>query len=179
MTDSARSPDSPDARTDSRPGRDDPAGDDGSIVLLHVEPYERSAELLGAFAERFADGVVVQSVGGAAAALDAIDAVDCVVTEQRLPDGYGVDLTERLREVGPGVPVVFHTTCPSEEREAAAFGAGADAYFEKGSARGRFDAILGRIRRLVDERRGREGNAGSASTPRPLGSTGEMLRSEE
>ena len=159
------------------------------VTVLQIEPDARSAELFETFAARLTDRVRVRSVERLADGLDAVEtgievdgervAVDCVVTEQRLPDGYGVDLTERLREVGPGVPVVFHTTCPSEEREAAAFGAGADAYFEKGSARGRFDAILGRIRRLVDERRGREGNAGSASTPRPLGSTGEMLRSEE
>lgn len=151
MTDSARSPDSPDARTDSRPGRDDPAGDDGSIVLLHVEPYERSAELLGAFAERFADGVVVQSVGGAAAALDAIDAVDCVVTEQRLPDGSGVELVERLRERGSDVPVVFHTTCPADGTERRALEAGADAYFSKRSEYPQYDRILERLRGLVGD----------------------------
>ncbi|WP_424013359.1 response regulator [Halorubrum xinjiangense] len=161
------------------------------ITVLQVEPDARSAELLEAFAARLTDRVRVRSVKRFADALDAVETgvevdgervpVDCVVTEQRLPDGDGVALTERLREAGHGLPVVFHTTCPGEEREAAAFGAGADAYFEKGSDRGRFDAILDRIRALVDERREREvtTDARSASTPRTPGTSGETLRSEE
>ncbi|MYL15805.1 response regulator [Halorubrum terrestre] len=161
------------------------------ITVLQVEPDARSAELLEAFAARLTDRFQVRSVGRFADALDAVETgvgvggervpVDCVVTEQRLPDGDGVALTERLREAGRGLPIVFHTTCPSEEREAAAFGAGADAYFEKGADRGRFDAIVDRIRALVDERRerGAETNAGSASSPRVSGTPGETLRSEE
>ncbi|GAA0714859.1 DNA-binding response OmpR family regulator [Halorubrum trapanicum] len=168
-----------------------PRTDGGPITVLQVEPDPRSAELLEAFAARLTDRVRVRTVDRFADALDAVEtgvefdgervSVDCVVTEQRLPDGSGVDLTERLREADRGVPVVFYTTCPGEEREAAAFGAGADAYFEKGSDRGRYDAILDRIRALVDERRDREGDAraGVASTPRAPGAPGETLRSEE
>ncbi len=144
-------PAAPDARMDSRTDGGDPARDGSSVVLLHVEPYERSAELLGAFAERFADGVAVQSVDGTAAALDAIDVVDCVVTEQRLPDGSGVKLVERLRERGSDVPVVFHTTCREGETEARALEAGADAYFSKRSESGQYDRILERLRGLVGD----------------------------
>ncbi|ELZ48409.1 HTR-like protein [Halorubrum coriense DSM 10284] len=147
------------------------------IAVLQVEPDARSAELLEAFASRHTDRVRVRSVESAGAALDALEAgvdvggervaVDCVVTEQLLPDRDGLALTERLREAGGGLPVVFHTTCPGEEREAAAFGAGADAYFEKGADRGRYDAILDRIRALVDERRDRGGDAGRAAATTP------------
>ncbi|ELZ46453.1 pas domain s-box [Halorubrum californiense DSM 19288] len=167
------------------------AGRDASIIVLQVEPDARSAELLEAFAARLTDRVRVRSVDRFADALDAVEtgvavdgervAVDCVVTEQRLPDGDGIDLTERLREADPALPVVFHTTCPGEEREAAAFGAGADAYFEKGSDRGRFDAIVARICTLVDEQRAGEAaaDAGSADSPHATGAPGEALRSEE
>ncbi|VTT85265.1 11-domain light and oxygen sensing his kinase [Halorubrum sp. DM2] len=165
-------------------------------TVLHVEPNVRSAELLEAFARRHTGRIRVRSVDCAADALDAVDAgvevdgervaVDCVVTEQRLPDGTGVELAERLRETDPRLPVVFYTTCPSEEGEAAAFGAGADAYFEKGSDRGRYDAILDRIRALVDERRNREKGAHEggaeaevASTTRASGSSEDAVRSEE
>ncbi|MDB9235343.1 response regulator [Halorubrum ezzemoulense] len=159
------------------------------IAVLQIEPDARSAELFETFAERITDRVHVRSVKRLADGVDTIEtgievggervAVDCVVTEQRLPDGHGVDLTERLREVDPALPVVFHSTCPSEECEAAAFGAGADAYFEKGSDRGRYDAILDRIRALADAQRREEGGTGTAATPRTAGSTGETLRSEE
>jgi len=198
-----------DARADSHAAADrtrSPADGSGTtdrepIVVLHVDPNARSAELLEAFAQRLTDRVRVRSVDRAADALDAVEAgvevggervgVDCVVTEQRLRDASGADLTERLREADPGLPVVFYTTCPSEEGEAAAFGAGADAYFEKGSDRGRYDAILDRIRALVDERRDHEEDARGrdvrpraeraevAPTPRTPGSPEAALRSEE
>ena len=177
-------------RTETSPdGTEKPR--EAPIVVLQVEPDARSAELMEAFASRHTDRVRVRSVESLAAALDALEAgvevggervaVDCVVTEQLLPDGDGLDLTERLRGAGSGLPVVFHTTCPGDEREAAAFGAGADAYFEKGSGRGRYDAILDRVRGLVGARRAREGHAtgDAASTPSALGPPGETLRSEE
>ncbi|WP_297887719.1 response regulator [uncultured Halorubrum sp.] len=177
-------------RTETSPdGTEKPR--EAPIVVLQVEPDARSAELMEAFASRHTDRVRVRSVESLAAALDALEAgvevggervaVDCVVTEQLLPDGDGLDLTERLRGAGSGLPVVFHTTCPGDEREAAAFGAGADAYFEKGADRGRYDAILDRIRALVDERRGRAGDAKGAAvaTPRTPDPTLASLRSEE
>ncbi|TKX56061.1 response regulator [Halorubrum sp. SP3] len=195
MTDHTSSPS--DASADADADRAEPtanesaAGADGPITVLQVEPDARSAELLEAFAARLTDRIRVRSVGRVAEAVDAVEGgvevdgervgVDCVVTEQRLPDGGGVDLAERLRGADRGLPVVFHTTCPREEREAAAFGAGADAYFEKGADRGRFDAILNRIRALVDEgrERGKGAERAAASTPRASGSPGETLRSEE
>ncbi|MFW6000082.1 MAG: response regulator [Halorubrum sp.] len=189
MTD--HSPSDAPADSDAAADRSESPADREPITVLQVEPDARSAELLETFAARLTDRVRVRSVDRFADALDAVEAgvavdgervrVDCVVTEQLLPDGDGVGLTERLREAGRGLPVVFHTTCPGEEREAAAFGAGADAYFEKGSDRGRFDAILDRIRALVDERRERRvaTDAGAASSPRVPGASGETLRSEE
>ena len=168
-----------------------PESDEGPITVLQVEPDPRSAELLEAFADRLTDRLRVTSVERFTDALDALRkgvavdgervAVDCVVTEQRLPDGSGVELAERLATVGRDLPVVFHTTCPGEESEAAAFGAGADAYFEKGSSRGRYDALVDRVRGLVDERRAREEYAtvDPASAPSALGPSGRTLRSEE
>ncbi|MDZ5812700.1 response regulator [Halorubrum sp. AD140] len=135
---------------ESRSAGDGPAEGGGSVVLLHVEPDARSAELLAAFADRFADRFAVRSVGRMAAALDAVDEVDCVVTEQRLSDGSGVELVERLRGRGSEVPVVFHTTCRERATEAAALDAGADAYFSKRSERGQHDCVLDRIRGLLD-----------------------------
>jgi DNA-binding response OmpR family regulator len=149
MTDFTRAPTAADAQPDTHSAAD-PAEDGESVVLLHAEPDSRSAELLAAFANRFAEGFAVISVDGMGAALDAADAVDCVVTEQRLPDGSGVELVERLRERGSDVPVAFHTTCREGATEAAAADAGADAYFPKRPERGQYDRILERLRGLLD-----------------------------
>jgi DNA-binding response OmpR family regulator len=153
MTDFTRAPIASDAQPDTHTAPD-PAEDGGSAVLLHVEPDARSAELLAAFAERFADGFAVISVdemGAALDAVDAVDAVDCVVTEQQLPDGSGVELVERLRERGSDVPVAFHTTCREGATEAAALDAGADAYFSKRPERGKYERILERLRGLLGD----------------------------
>ena len=150
MTDHTHPPTAPDARTDANTTAGDPAEDEAPVVLLHVEPDADSAALLAAFAEGFADGSAVRSVGGMAAALDAADAADCVVTEQQLPDGSGVELVERLRARGSDVPVAFHTTCREAETEARAFAAGADAFFAKRPERGRYDCLIERLRGLVD-----------------------------
>jgi len=130
---------------------DDDVDDPDAVALLHVEPDPRSAELFSAFVDRFADGFAVRSVDGMAAALDAVDEADCVVTEQRLPDGSGVELVERLRERGNETSVVFHTTCREDETEVRALDAGANAYFSKRSERGQYDCILERLRALAGD----------------------------
>lgn len=134
---------------DDAAGDNEAAEDNDSVILLHVEPDARSAELLAASAAGLTDGITVRSVDEMGAALDAADAVDCVVTEQRLPDGSGVELVEGIRAADHEVPVVFHTTCRSEDTAAAALAAGADAYFEKRSQRDQYDRIFERLRALV------------------------------
>ena len=148
VTDPTRSPTAPDDRTDAHTTGAS-TEDEDPVALLHVEPDERSAELLTAFAERIADGSTVRSVDGMAAALAAADAVDRVVTEQRLPDGSGIELVERLRARGSDVPVAFHTTCRGAETEARTLDAGADAYFAKRPECGQYDRLLERLRGLV------------------------------
>lgn len=159
--------------------------------MLLVEPNPGCAELFAAFAARADGRFRVNAVERLPDALDAVAAgvergdewvaVDCVVAEHRLQQGSGVELAARLRERGDDVPVVFHTTCPSDDAEAAAFEAGADAYFEKGAGRGRYVALLDRVRSLVEERgvRDRRPRSEVAARPDALGRTGAALRSEE
>ncbi|EMA58573.1 response regulator [Halorubrum lipolyticum] len=154
-------------------------GEPGRIDVLHVDPDPRSAELLATFAAHAADPISVRSVGRAEAALAAIDGTDCVVTEQRLPDGSGVALVDRLRGDGETLPVVFHTTHRDERVEARAFGVGADAYFEKRSSRGQYERILDCVRSLVETRDSRRfGPAEPPSVDDPPGAS-ETIRSEE
>ena len=136
---------------DSGTDTDDTVDDSEAITLLHVEPDPRSAEVFSVFVDRFADGIAVRSVDGTAAALDAVDAVDCVVTEHRLPDGSGVELVDRIRRRDVDVPVLFHTTCREPETEAAALDAGADAYFSKRSERDQYGRVLERLRGLLGD----------------------------
>lgn len=180
MTDSTRTPTASDAQPDTHTAAGgDPADDEGPVVLLHVEPDADTAALLTAFVERFAGGFAVRSVDGMGAALDALDAADCVVTEQRLPDGSGVELVERLRERGSDVPVAFHTTCREAETEARALDAGADAYFVKQPERGQYDCILERLRELVGGDGARGPRTATTVSPGAPGSSAESTESGE
>ncbi|OYR41492.1 hypothetical protein DJ82_04875 [Halorubrum sp. Ib24] len=149
MTDTSPSAAAPDAQTEMHAADRDSTPEPDSVAVLHVEPDSRAAELFAAFTDRSVDGVTVRSVDGVAAAFDAADAVDCVVTEQRLPEGSGVELVRRLRRDGSDVPVLFHTTCREGETEALALEAGADGYFTKRSERGQYERLLERLRELV------------------------------
>jgi len=181
MTQSTRYPTASAAQPDSSTAAgDDPTDAEGPVVLLHVEPDAESAELLAAFVERFADGVTARAVDGMAAALDALDAgaADRLVTEQRLPDGSGVELVERLRARGSDLPVAFHTTCCEAATEARALDAGADAYFAKQPDRGQYECLLDWLRGLggdVDS----DARATTARSSTGTGAVAEPTDSEE
>lgn len=49
----------------------------------------------------------VQRDGGVDAALDDLEAADCVVTAAELPDGTGVELCREIRDRAPALPVVL------------------------------------------------------------------------
>lgn len=157
----------------------DLGSDRASIEVLHVEPDSRSAELLGAFFKRFAERIRVRSADDMETALSDADTADCVVTEQRLSDGSGVGLVERLRRRGDETPVVFHTTCRGEDTGRKAMDAGADAYFEKRSERGQYDRVLERVRELVDGGDHRDDPMSPMLSAETDGSTGGTVRSEE
>ncbi|WP_281195547.1 response regulator [Halorubrum sp. F4] len=151
--------------------------------VLHVEPDTRSTEVFSAFLERFAEGITVRSVDRVSTAAAVIDDVDCVVTEQRLPDGTGIELLERARKRGSRTPFLFHTTCHDPVVEARAFEADAAGYVHKRSERGQYDRLLTAVRNAL----GRVGDVAGpvsepAADPFPSGSpnaSSTPLRSEE
>lgn len=59
------------------------------------------------------DVICAESVAEAAAALDQ-QSVDCVVTEYDLPDGTGLDVAARLRDVAPDVPAILFTNAGAD-----------------------------------------------------------------
>ncbi|MFC6771477.1 response regulator, partial [Halorubrum pallidum] len=82
----------PSPPTDDRATASQGRGETDPIEILHVEPSSRVAELLAAFADQAPDRFVVRSVDRVTAAMESVEDADCVVTEQRLPDGTGVEL---------------------------------------------------------------------------------------
>ncbi len=116
------------------------------VELLHVEPDRGAAEVAAAFFHWSLPTVRVRSVTRLADAASVVDAVDCVVTEHRLPDGTGVELVGRARERGVQTPVLFHTTCHDPLVRSRALDAGADVYVRKRSKRGQYDRLIAAVR---------------------------------
>ncbi|SMO36227.1 response regulator [Halorubrum cibi] len=148
-----------------------------------MEPDPESTEVFATFLERFEPEVTVRSVGRISEARQKIGAVDCVVTEQRLPDGSGIDLLESARKRGIRTPFLFHTTCHEPVVEARAFESGAAAYVRKRSERGQYERLIGVLRERL-ETIGSEGAASigsskSAPTVSEAGVGTPPLRSEE
>lgn len=74
---------------------------------------------------------------------------DLFVIDMRLPDGSGVELCRRLRELQPHAPVVFYTGRAYEADRAAAFAACAAAYVPKPS----IDQLISEVEHLLAEDR--------------------------
>ncbi|GAA0519701.1 CheY chemotaxis protein or a CheY-like REC (receiver) domain [Halorubrum aquaticum] len=152
-------------------------------TVLHVEPDPESTEVLATFLERFEPDVAVRSVGRVSEAREVLETVDCVITEQRLPDGSGIGLLESARKRGIRTPFLFHTTCHESVVEARAFESGAAAYVRKRSERGQYERLIGVLRERL-ETTGDEGAASigpskSAPTVSEAGVGTPPLRSEE
>lgn len=101
-------------------------------MILCIDPddqdRERTDEALTAA------GFETRTVASAAAAREALaadPAVDCVVTEQALPDGTGLELVREVRETAPDAACILFTDRPVGQLDTAAFGAIVAEYCSK------------------------------------------------
>ncbi|MGO9820819.1 MAG: PP2C family protein-serine/threonine phosphatase [Solirubrobacteraceae bacterium] len=84
--------------------------------------------------------------------------IDCVLVDLGLPDAYGLEAVQRLREADPEMPVVVLTGDSDEQRGIQALGAGAQDYLIKGTISGASlaRAIRHSVQRKLAERFQRE-----------------------
>lgn len=103
-------------------------------------------------------GNLLRSVGYAPAAFGSAevflksglaDTVDCAVFDVRLTGISGLELQERLRAAGIGLPVIFATACADADAEARAMAGGAVAFLRKPVD---VDELLGHIARILAAR---------------------------
>jgi two-component system response regulator AtoC len=80
-----------------------------------------------------AEGYVVHEAGDVAEARRAVERgrIDCVILDQKLPDGDGFQLLKELREIEPDVPIILMTAYSSVPRAVEAMRAGAFTYLNK------------------------------------------------
>jgi DNA-binding response OmpR family regulator len=98
-------------------------------------------------------GCHVQLAGSVSAALRAHADSDVVLLDLGLPDGDGIELCERLRQV-TAIPILVVTARDTERERVTALDAGADDYIAKPFG---FAELLARIRAVL--RRARRGDS--------------------
>jgi FixJ family two-component response regulator len=75
-----------------------------------------------------------------------VDTVDCAIFDVRLSGMSGLELQERLRAAGIGLPVIFATGCTDADVEARAMAGGAVAFLRKPVD---VDELLGHLARVL------------------------------
>ncbi|PSP20027.1 response regulator [Halobacteriales archaeon QH_10_67_13] len=112
-----------------------------SIDVLVVDEDPDILQLAETFLERESDAIAAETTNSAAAALDCLGEIDCLVTDLRMPEMSGFELAERVRETGD-LPVFLFTAASVDPERAESAGvtgvvrkgAGTDHYVELADA---------------------------------------------
>jgi DNA-binding NarL/FixJ family response regulator len=103
------------------------------IRVLLVDDHQLIRVGLRRALERDGDLKVVGEAASIAAALDDLDRLrpDVLITDVRLPDGNGIDLTSRARQLYPAMGIVVLTMYGGDNQVLAALKAGASSFVGK------------------------------------------------
>jgi PAS domain S-box-containing protein len=129
--------------------------DPGPIRVLHVDDDPAVLDLTATALERENDRFEVETATSAAAALERLDGVDCVVSDYEMPEWDGLELLAAVREERPGLPFVLFTGGGSEAVASDAISAGVTDYLRKGPGTEQYELLANRLRNAVDSRRSR------------------------
>jgi DNA-binding response OmpR family regulator len=101
------------------------------VRVLHVDDDPDIRLMISASLQEF--GYVVATAGSNAEALTLVEELkfDLFILDVRLPDGTGIELCQKIRELQPGVPVLYYSAYASDEEQEAALSVCGDAYLKK------------------------------------------------
>jgi len=133
------------------------AGDGEPITILHVDDDPDFADLTAEFLEREDDRFEVLTETRARDALERLEstAVDCLVSDYRMPGMDGLELLEAVRERRPELPFVLFTGEGSESVAGEAISAGVTDYIQKTAGTGQYELLANRIAEAVSHFRAR------------------------
>jgi len=140
-----------------RPRTGSMRGWDSPIRVLHVDDEPDVATLTAEFLEREDERIDVVTATGASEALDLLDEeVDCVVSDQEMPELTGIELLERVRERFPELPFVLFTGQGSEAVASRAISAGVTDYLQKETGTDQYTILANRVTNAVNQYRAQE-----------------------
>ena len=101
------------------------------VRVLHVDDDPDIRLMISASLQEF--GYVVATAGSNAEALKLAEELkfDLFILDVRLPDGTGIELCQKVRQLQPGVPVLYYSAYASEAEQEAALSVCGNAYLKK------------------------------------------------
>jgi CheY-like chemotaxis protein len=127
------------------------AADDDVRVLL-VDDDDEFANLAAEFISQEHDNVRLETRTDPTAGLERLQrspAIDCVVSDYRMPPTDGIAFFEDVRELNPEIPFLLFTGRGDEEIAAEAIQAGVTDYVRKKGTAAQFAFLVDRIRQAV------------------------------
>jgi DNA-binding NtrC family response regulator len=121
---------------------------DEPIRVLHVDDDPTFTDVTATFLGRESDQFEVVAAGRGVDALECLNGsggqIDCVVSDQDLPDMSGVELLEAVRRGHSDLPFILFTGKGSEAVARDALRAGATDYLQKQSGTEQYDLLANR-----------------------------------
>lgn len=129
------------------------------VSVLHVEDEPTFAEITAEFLMQKDDRLTVETETDPADALNRLraapDAIDCVISDYKMPAMDGLELLEAVRAEQPELPFILFTGRGSEGTAAKAISAGVTDYIQKETGADTYERLAHRIHTAVAARRAR------------------------
>ena len=134
------------------------ADDVEDITILFVDDERQLLSVLASNLEENIESLDVVTASNATEAIERLEsiAVDCIVSDYKMPGSDGLDLLERCRDRDPHIPFILFTSKGSEDIAVEAINADVTDYLQKDLSPEQLAFLSNRIRNAVAERRARE-----------------------
>jgi two-component system OmpR family response regulator len=99
--------------------------------ILHVDDHQDTRLMMAALLQERGYGVLTAGSVGEALQLTKDITFDLYILDVRLPDGTGVELCQKLREMRPGIPILYYSAYGDAAEVESALASCGDAYLKK------------------------------------------------
>jgi CheY-like chemotaxis protein len=113
--------------------------------ILHVEDHQDTRLVMAALLTDAGYGVMTAATVAEGFKLAKETEFDLYLLDVRLPDGTGIELCQKLRELRPQVPVLYYSAYGADAEHQQAVAACGDAYLRKPVASETIEKAIGEL----------------------------------